>query len=90
MFRRLGVVLNVRKGSGSAEKWTSVSPWPLDRQGLVFDADDAEHMKWVFERAVVRATQYGIPGRGLHSSTFRLNVSTFSGIRWVHDFPPVY
>ena len=31
-----------------------------------------------------------LPGRGLHSSTFRLNVSTFCGIRWVHDFPPVY
>ena len=29
-------------------------------------------------------------GRGLHSSTFRLNVSTFCWIRWVHDFPPVY
>ena len=26
-------------------------------------------------------------GRGLHSSTIRLNVSTFCGIRWVHDFP---
>jgi len=30
------------------------------------------------------------PGRGLHSSTFRLNVSIFCGIRWLHDFPPVY
>jgi hypothetical protein len=29
-------------------------------------------------------------GRGLHSSTFQLNVSTFCGIRWVHVFPPVY
>ena len=29
-------------------------------------------------------------GRGLHSSTFRLNVGTFWGIRWVHDYPPVY
>jgi len=29
-------------------------------------------------------------GRGVHSSTFRLNVSTFCGIRRVHDFPPVY
>jgi len=28
--------------------------------------------------------------RGLHSSTFRLNVSTFCGIRWVSDFPLVY
>ena len=31
-----------------------------------------------------------IDGRGLHSSTFRLNVSTICWIRWVHDFPPVY
>ena len=29
-------------------------------------------------------------GRGSHSSTFRLNVSAFCGIRWVHGFPPVY
>jgi hypothetical protein len=28
--------------------------------------------------------------RGLHSSTFRLNVSTFCWIRYMHDFPPVY
>jgi len=28
--------------------------------------------------------------RGLHSSSFRPNVSTFWGIRWVHHFPPVY
>jgi len=28
--------------------------------------------------------------RGLHSSTFRLNVSTLCGIRRVHDFPAVY
>lgn len=27
-----------------------------------FDADSAEHMKWVFERALVRAEQYGISG----------------------------
>ena len=31
-----------------------------------------------------------VSGRRLHSSTFRLNVSTFCWIRWVHDFPPVY
>jgi len=29
-------------------------------------------------------------GRGSHSFTSQLNVSTFYGIRWVHDFPPVY
>jgi hypothetical protein len=27
--------------------------------------------------------------RGLHSSTFRHNISTFCWILWVHDFPPV-
>ena len=31
-----------------------------------------------------------LEGRGLHSSTFRLNVSTFCGVRFVHNFPPVY
>ena len=29
-------------------------------------------------------------GRGLHSSTIRLNVTSFRGIRWVLHFPPVY
>ena len=28
-----------------------------------------------------------LAGRGLHSSTFRLNASTFCGIRWEHIFP---
>jgi hypothetical protein len=26
-----------------------------------------------------------LSGRGLHSSTFRINVSIFCGIRWLHD-----
>ena len=28
--------------------------------------------------------------RGLHSTTFQLNVSTFCWVCWVHDFPLVY
>ena len=31
-----------------------------------------------------------VPGRGLHSSTFLLNVSTFYWIRFARGFPPVY
>ena len=31
-----------------------------------------------------------LTGRGLHSSTFQLNLSTFCWIRWLHEFPPVY
>jgi hypothetical protein len=40
--------------------------------------------------AAVRRRGGGGGGRSLHSYTFRLNVSTFCGIRWVHDFLPVY
>ena len=35
-------------------------------------------------------TSVTVAGRGLHSSTFRLNVSMFCGIRWLHNIPPVY
>jgi len=31
-----------------------------------------------------------LAGAYSHRVTFRLNVSTFCGICWVHDFPPVY
>jgi hypothetical protein len=31
-----------------------------------------------------------VGGRGLHSFTFRLNVSTFCCLHWLHEFPPVY
>lgn len=36
--------------------------WSQQRQGEEFDADNQDHMKWVFERATERAKQYGIPG----------------------------
>ena len=45
------------------------------------------------QRAAVHAhhaaASAGHRGRGLHSSTFRLNVNTFCGVQWVHDPPPV-
>lgn len=31
------------------------------QQGDEFDSDSEEHMKWVYERALERAKQYGIP-----------------------------
>jgi hypothetical protein len=40
-------------------------------------------------KAVIASNIMYVVGRGLHSSTFRLNLSTFCGIRWVHDFPLV-
>ncbi|KAI8464595.1 MAG: hypothetical protein J3K34DRAFT_380304 [Monoraphidium minutum] len=36
--------------------------WSQQRQGDEFDPDKEEHMKWVYERALERARQYGIPG----------------------------
>jgi hypothetical protein len=42
-------------------------------------------------KSYIRATlehKYMAAGRGLHSSTFRLNVSSFCGIRWLHDVSP--
>ena len=34
-----------------------------------------------------RAAGRTVVGRGLHLSTYRIKVSTFCGIRWVHDSP---
>ncbi|KAK9829882.1 hypothetical protein WJX72_008443 [[Myrmecia] bisecta] len=36
--------------------------WDRERSGEEFDADSDEHMKWVYEKALVRAKEYGIPG----------------------------
>jgi hypothetical protein len=40
--------------------------------------------------ARVDPSVHKVDGRGLHSSTFGLNVSMFCGIRWMHNFVPVY
>ena len=37
--------------------------WSQARPGEEFDTDNEEHMKWVYERAVERAKQYGIQVR---------------------------
>jgi len=43
------------------------------------------------DNADARMTPLGrAAGRGLNSSTFRINVSTFCEIRWAHGFPTVY
>ena len=35
--------------------------WGQERSGEEFDADNEEHMRWVFEKAVKRADEFGIP-----------------------------
>ena len=34
--------------------------WEHERPGDTFDADEEEHMKWVFDRASTRAQEFGI------------------------------
>jgi len=83
--------------------WRAVSgrPWSNSLEGEVTGVGgDTEHTDYMMMFAQnTRCSGRGFifsplaqldDGRGLHSSTFRLNVSTFCGIRWVHDFPPVY
>eukprot|EP00271_Cylindrocystis_brebissonii_P009693 TRINITY_DN2477_c0_g1_i1.p1 TRINITY_DN2477_c0_g1~~TRINITY_DN2477_c0_g1_i1.p1 ORF type:complete len:444 (-),score=58.52 TRINITY_DN2477_c0_g1_i1:452-1783(-) len=36
--------------------------WGQDRPGLQFDADNADHMTWVYEQALKRAELFGISG----------------------------
>jgi hypothetical protein len=61
---------------------------PAQTHVLFVDAD-IEFAPEMLERFAASGHDV-VTGRGLHSSTFRLNASTFCGIRWVHDFPPVY
>jgi hypothetical protein len=35
--------------------------WGQEQQGDEFDPDIEDHMKWVYEKALLRAEQYGIP-----------------------------
>jgi NEDD8-activating enzyme E1 len=36
--------------------------WGQERCGEAFDADDPDHMKWVYDAAIRRAEHFGIPG----------------------------
>ena len=62
--------------------------WTLNAGGMYYylrtSFGGAVAFSWTFINFTVV-----VPGRGLHSSSSRLNVSTFCGTRWVRDFPPV-
>ena len=52
-------------------EYAHVIQWSSERADVTFDADDPEHMKWVFDMATVRAEQYGIPGVTLSHTQVR-------------------
>ena len=57
------------------------------------DKDQLSRIRKMMTTSVTRIGEAFVAvvrGRGLHSSTFRLNVNSVCGVRRVHDFPPVY
>ena len=43
-------------------EYAKIVLWPRERPDEEFDADNEEHMTWMFEKAVARATEFGIHG----------------------------
>ncbi|PVZ99875.1 hypothetical protein BB558_004090 [Smittium angustum] len=43
-------------------EWASVVQWPKVHEGLKLDADNIEHMQWVYSTALKRADEHGISG----------------------------
>jgi hypothetical protein len=62
---------------------TSAFKFNLRRYNLAAGVAGA---KWGIRATLITGLLLQVAGRGLHSSTFRLNVSTSCGVRWVHDF----
>jgi len=43
-------------------EYAKLIQWPAERHGETFDADDVEHMTWVYNKALKRAQTFGIIG----------------------------
>jgi ubiquitin-activating enzyme E1 C len=41
-------------------EYAKLLQWQQDRPNEEFDADNDEHMKWIYDKAVIRAEQFGI------------------------------
>jgi hypothetical protein len=74
-------VAALRENMNSAQLWCEF----LEAEG---ELDDPNETRAVNTRNGVGL--HRLYGRGSHSSTIRLNVSTFCRIRWVNELPPVY
>ena len=63
-----------QRNSAGAPFWSGTKRCP---EPLTFSADNPVHLSFVVGAANLRAAMYGLTGRGLHSSTFQLNLSRF-------------
>lgn len=43
-------------------EYAKIVSWPAERPGEEFDSDNASHMMWIYEKALSRAAEFGIPG----------------------------
>lgn len=43
-------------------EYAKLIQWPQERPGDSFDPDDPDHMRWIYERALERASRFGIHG----------------------------
>ena len=50
----------LRRSPAHCIEWAKLIAWTSQRAGEDFDADVEEHMRWVYERALARAEQFGI------------------------------
>jgi hypothetical protein len=49
-----------RRSPAHCIEYAHLIQWPHDRAGEEFDADNEEHMRWVYEKALKRAETFGI------------------------------
>jgi hypothetical protein len=55
------VVLHRRSTPAHCIEYAHLIKWNQERTGEEFDTDNEEHMRWVYDNALERAKQYGIP-----------------------------
>jgi len=74
-------------GGGGGDGWLRDADIYMSERVMLTTPQQARLAPY-YNRELARRDEPRIPGRGLHSLTFRLKISTFHGIRWVHDVPP--
>jgi hypothetical protein len=72
--------LSDRKRLHCAEKWTSVNPWQRAAAAEGVNLQEPAAPPYTALRNIFIAQAMPFVGRGLHLSTFRLNLSAFCGI----------
>ena len=76
MISSLPDIHNIFRSAPHCIEYAHLIQWGKERPTDDFDPDIEEHMNWVYEKAVLRAEQFGIPVRPNLDDFF--DVSLFS------------